>query len=311
MDFFWKALGLARRGYLIHLITNGHNTRSWLTAGLTAVAGSLAGKRSVLTLGSGDMPAFVQRQSWWRRQLLLSVLSGFRRVMVRNPLAFDTVQKLGVPERRLCIVPPYTGEVEAAGEEIPDRVQKFISAHRPVLVSAVAYRPEYGIDLSLEAIRTLLPKHPQLGLILLGPESGGQSVQAEIDARGLTEQVLLAGALSHPAYLATVKQSTVFLRSTDFDGDASSVREALALGVPAVVSRTEFRPEGSVLFDVGRLDDLTAKLEQVLAEPDRYGAEECLDDTVFERLGQILAVYRDVLLETGLSQEQLPELMQS
>ena len=57
------------------------------------------------------------------------------------------------------------------------------------------------------------------------------------------------------------------VRSTFVDGDAITVREALAFGVPVVASDTAFRPEGVTLFRKGDVSDLVAKLRQVLAAP--------------------------------------------
>ena len=57
----------------------------------------------------------------------------------------------------------------------------------------------------------------------------------------------------------------VFVRPTYFDGDASSVREALTLGVRVVASDTDFRPEGVWRFPPGDADALAAAIETALA----------------------------------------------
>jgi glycogen synthase len=52
--------GAARRGATIHVHTNGHNAKSWMAAATCALAGLRGGRRSVVSLGSGLMPAFVR-----------------------------------------------------------------------------------------------------------------------------------------------------------------------------------------------------------------------------------------------------------
>src|SRR5437899_8733096 len=37
-DFARKVSGFARQGYLIHLVTNGHNLKSWLCSGVLGLA---------------------------------------------------------------------------------------------------------------------------------------------------------------------------------------------------------------------------------------------------------------------------------
>src|SRR5205823_13169182 len=58
-----------------------------------------------------------------------------------------------------------------------------------------------------------------------------------------------------------------FVRPTYFDGDASSVREALSLGVRTVASDTDFRPHGTRLFPKGDADALAEAIEKALIEP--------------------------------------------
>jgi glycosyltransferase involved in cell wall biosynthesis len=59
----------------------------------------------------------------------------------------------------------------------------------------------------------------------------------------------------------------VFVRPTYFDGDACSVREALALGVRVVASDTEFRPDGVRLFPRGDADALAEAIDVALTAP--------------------------------------------
>ena len=59
-------------------------------------------------------------------------------------------------------------------------------------------------------------------------------------------------------------RSDLFVRPTLADGDASSVREALALGVPVVASDVGHRPPGIALFRRGDLDGLVEAIAGAL-----------------------------------------------
>ncbi len=59
-------------------------------------------------------------------------------------------------------------------------------------------------------------------------------------------------------------KSHVFLRPTNTDGDANSLREALFFRVPSVASDVCPRPEGTILFRNRDISDLTAKVEELL-----------------------------------------------
>src|SRR5258705_7958190 len=95
----------------------------------------------------------------------------------------------------------------------------------------------------------------------------GQKTRPLIAELGLTGHAVCLGEVSHDRCLALLRASDVTVRSTFVDGDAITVREALAFGVPVVASDTDFRPEGVTLFRRGDVSDLVVKLGQVLAQP--------------------------------------------
>jgi glycosyltransferase involved in cell wall biosynthesis len=108
----------------------------------------------------------------------------------------------------------------------------------------------------IDAAAQLRGRHPRLGVLLVGPD--------ELDD-GCPGWILPAGEQDRPALLATLKALDVFVRPTYFDGDASSVREALALGVRVVASDTDFRPKGVLCFPPGDADALAQAIEIALA----------------------------------------------
>jgi glycosyltransferase involved in cell wall biosynthesis len=75
------------------------------------------------------------------------------------------------------------------------------------------------------------------------------------------------GELPHDQALALFERASVFVRPTFADGDAISVREALALGTPVVASDAAERPKGTFLFRTNDVDDLAEKLSEALVGP--------------------------------------------
>jgi len=311
LDYFKQVFSIAKKGTLIHIITNGHSRKSWLTAFAVSFASRFHGRRTLLTLGSGDMPTYVKEESWIWKKLLLWILKGFNKVIVRNEIAFQTLSDLGLEKSKLREVAPYAGELTPNSNQIPKNVKDFQTSHSPLLVSAITYfDPEYGFKLTLEAMNQLKSTFPKIGIVLLCPEVGRDTAQIEIDKKHLADQVLLAQSQDRNGYLAILSQSNLFLRATFFDGDASSVREALALKIPALVSRTDFRPEGSVLFEIGNLEDLTTKATEVLKNPGDFILKGEIPDSPSARLKNILNIYHEVIQEAGISQDQTPKCFQ-
>lgn len=95
----------------------------------------------------------------------------------------------------------------------------------------------------------------------------GPKTRPLIGDLGLAGRAICLGEVPHDRCLAFLRAGDVVVRSTSVDGDAITVREALALGVPVVASDTAFRPDGVILFRKGDVSDLMAKLTQVLTAP--------------------------------------------
>jgi hypothetical protein len=65
--------------------------------------------------------------------------------------------------------------------------------------------------------------------------------------------------------VAILETSDLFLRATNTDGDATSLREALALDVPVAASDASPRPEGVVLFRKRDTRDMRRAVAECLA----------------------------------------------
>ena len=251
-------LSHVRRGFTPHVHTNGHNRRSWLVLLGCAAVAAAGGRRAVVSLGSGSMPAFVEAAGPSMRALAHAALSAVSAVIVRNHRARETLQAFGVPPQKLVVLPGFYGvAAEEIGRPSAD-VASFRRQHDPLIGAISSLGPEYGIALLLDAAARLRPKYPRLGLVLLGPD--------RLDD-GCPRWALPVGECERPALLAAMQMLDVFVRPTYFDGDASSVREALALGVRVVASDTDFRPEGVGRFPCGDADALAGAIEASLARP--------------------------------------------
>lgn len=138
---------------------------------------------------------------------------------------------------------------------------------QPLLAYAHHPSPVYGRGLLLDALRRFLPEHPRAGLVCFGPGVDSPEFREDVRSRGLEEQVQALGELSHDRALAVIKAADVFVRPTSADGDALSVREALALGTRCVASDVAERPAGVRTFKSGDCEDLVKSLSESLAAP--------------------------------------------
>jgi glycosyltransferase involved in cell wall biosynthesis len=254
------ALGAAAaEGRLVHLHTNGANARSWLVALAASRARRPGAPRGVLTIHSGSAPAFL-RQDGRRRALAVAACAGFGSVIAVSAEIAAALVRAGVLRRGLTILPPFAPAV-IERREPPPALAAFRAAHAPLVAALLAPGPIYGADLLLPAFASLRARFPRAGLVAFGAEAG------RLAAPG----VLGLGEIPHPAALAVLEAADVFVRPTRADGDAVSVREALALGCRVVASDVVHRPAGCLLFRSGDTAALGACLAAAAAAGGRPG----------------------------------------
>ena len=257
----------ACRGWTVHFHTNGHNSRSWLLAGICGLA-SRIGPGGMLTLHSGMVPAYVRSASPLQRLFARFVCSLYRRVICVSVAIRTAITSLGVRITRTELSEAYLG-VQATGAPLDPELENWIRAHAPVLCTALFFRPEYGFDVLLAALRELRGTHPLIGCVVMGDSDHRGNAQRAVSAAGLQSHVLLAGDLRHSDCVNLIARCNVFVRPTLEDGDSVSVREAVGLGVPVVASEVGTRPPEAILFPCGDPAGLSAKVRLAIENPKR------------------------------------------
>jgi glycogen(starch) synthase len=275
--------GAAAERRLVHLHTNGANAKSWLVALAASRARRGDAPRGVLTVHSGSAPAFLERGRA-QRQLAAAACAGFGRVVAVNGEIARALAASGVPGERLSVLAPYSPTVLEARDP-PAALADFRAAHAPLLTAALPPGAVYGADLLLPAFAALRARLPRAGLLVFGAGTEG------LRATGL----LGLGEVAHPSALAVLEAADVFVRPTRADGDAVTIREALALGCGVVASDVGHRPPGCLLFPSGDLAALTERLAEAVRSG-RPGARPVMADDPFDA---ILSIYQSLWAQAG------------
>lgn len=263
---FAKALAtFTAQGWLVHLHTSGNNPKSWLVAGSVGAPGLLGAAPRVITLHSGLLPAFLVGAPG-RRALARAALAGYARIVAVSGAVRDAVIGCGVPASKVVVYPAFCASRVVPGKA-PSGLERILARRAPLM--AFAHHPSkvYGRALMFEALKLASERLPDIGLAVFGPQT--RSAEFAADARRFRVEGLIEdfGELAHGEALGLLTRCQAFVRPTTADGDAISVREALALGVPCVASDVCARPEGAVCFRSGDARDLVEKLVQALLAP--------------------------------------------
>jgi glycosyltransferase involved in cell wall biosynthesis len=92
--------------------------------------------------------------------------------------------------------------------------------------------------------------------------------------------------------MEAVSRSRLMLRTTLYDGDALSVREALQLGTPVIATDNGMRPAGVRLIPKSDSQALLRAIEQVLQHPAEHKQRADHDES---NLQAVFDFYRDLI----------------
>jgi glycosyltransferase involved in cell wall biosynthesis len=141
-----------------------------------------------------------------------------------------------------------------------------------------SWEQRYGVDILVQAFAAAGRRSPGLRLILLGSGSQAQILRQILIDGGVIDRVEFGGRVSQADLPRWYRKSDVFVSSSHVDGSSVSLMEALACGVPALVSdipaNKEWVQEGvnGWLFQDGNSDALAEKILWIAARSRQLGA---------------------------------------
>lgn len=290
LELAWLLVRL--RADIVHLHIGGHLTLRLLA--LCFLCSLLPGRRVVLTFHSGGYPSWAGDNAR-RRSLRGFVLRRLDAVIAVNRQIAELFARLGVPRARIHVISPYS-PVSVPSVELPDELRAFRETHDPLLTTIGLLEPEYDLPLQIRSMSSIRHAFPKAGLVIVGSGSLHDALRALIASAPEAPHVLLCGDVPHEVTLKLLSESDAFLRTTLYDGDSVSVREALHLSVPVIATDNGMRPGGVHLIPVADSESLCAAVIAVLGAG--RGRSAGAADVAESSLDRVLALYAALLKRT-------------
>lgn len=213
-------------------------------------------------------------------EICRKALAGADTLIAVHASVLAKCREAGMPmPPKLVVLPGFIPPDENRERDIwatyPEGVSAFLSRRRPLLV-ANAFKviffentDLYGLDLCIGLLARLHGRFPDLGFIFaLADDSAEREylgrMRARLEELSLREHFLILSGQRELWPL--LRRADVFIRPTNTDGDAISIREALHFGIPVVASDACVRPDDTILFASRDLDDLEGKVAHVLGK---------------------------------------------
>jgi len=200
------------------------------TCGLLA---ALTGFQPLLLMSWGfDLMQDAERSPLWRwatRYALrhATVFTGDCEATRRKAVAY------GVPQNR-TIVFPWGVDL---GQFSPRRRSPREERRPPLLLLCNrSWEPRYGVDVLVAAFAKAARQRPDLDLILLGGGSQSTRIRQILIEAGVEARVTFAGQIPQAEMPRYYRMADLFVSPSHIDGSSVSLMEAMACGLPCLVS---------------------------------------------------------------------------
>lgn len=169
------------------------------------------------------------------------------------------------------------------------------------------WEPIYGVDVLAKAFVKVASKHPEVNLILLGGGSQGSRIRQILMNGDVLDRVHFGGHISQADLPRWYHMADLYISPSHVDGSSVTLMEALASGLPCLVSdipgNKEWIEDGvnGWLFRDGDVDDLAGKIWnaiqnreafQTISQAARQTAEQKADWK--KNFGKLLEAYHKV-----------------
>jgi glycosyltransferase involved in cell wall biosynthesis len=285
---------LARLKYdIIHMHIGGNLSVRLLILGLACSL--IPRSKTVLTFHSGGYPLSEDGKSANQLTFRGFVLRRFDRVIGVNRELEQLFRRFGVTGRRIRLINPYAVPRNSSEASLPDNLASFFQNHKPRILTVSGLEPEYDIPLQIDVLGTVRKRFPNAGLAIIGSGSLETEIRRMINSKSYAEHILLCGDVPHPITLRALAESDLSLRTTHYDGDSISVREALMVGTPVIATDNGMRPQGTYLIPRPEPEELFGAIEKLLGNGAAVTKKPRLLDRGEENIEEVFALYQELL----------------
>lgn len=271
-DFLGKLWRYCRDGYTVHAHANGDALKGVALALSAEIVSLLCGRRPYLTFHAGAIQRYFPRhRAWWLTPVFWLLFTIPRRIICNSETVKRCIEGYGISSRKIVPIPAFSREyLEFTPATLPDHLERFYERFASPIFTYVRMRPLFFPVTLIEGFARVARRRPDAGLVLCGisghMEPGlWDEVQARIRSEGIADRICLVEDLDHDAFLTALQRAALYLRTPITDGVASSVLEALALGVPVVACENGTRPAGVVTYPADDPEEMALAVEHVIA----------------------------------------------
>ena len=274
----------------------------------------LSGFRPILTKSWGYDLVKDAESSWWMKRITSYVLRNSACFIGDSNVIWDKAVAFGMNPENI-IVFPWGVNIERFHPEKAEKTKgkKKLSVSNKqskeiTLFCSRTWEPIYRVDVLAKAFVKVASLNPDVNLILLGGGSQGANIRRILMNGGVMDRVHFGGQVGQRDLPRWYHMADIYISPSHVDGSSISLLEALACGMPCLVSdipgNKEWVEDGvnGWTFRDGDVDDLAEKILLAIKSRRSFGrigkaarktAEERADWK--KNFGKLLEAYNRVI----------------
>jgi glycosyltransferase involved in cell wall biosynthesis len=221
----------------------------------------LTGFRPILTMSWGfDLMKDVHRGRWWEFATRYTLKRSTYFTSDAN-VTRDKAVEYGMNPKKTVVFPWGVDLTHFSPSSV---------VHRPssgfTIFCNRSWEPNYGVDVLARAFVKVAQQRPEVSLMLLAGGSQGPVIRQILSSGGILDRVTFAGQIGQKDLPRYYHMADLYISPSHVDGSSVSLMEALACGLPCLVSDIPaneewvFEGQNGWLFPDGNADVLAAKI---------------------------------------------------
>lgn len=272
-----------KKNEIIHLHTSGLKIRL-----IMSLISFLFSKKLIITVHGVSLEEEYNQLNKFGKIIYKFLLNKISYLIVVNSEIKDWCIKNEILLNRIEVIPAYINPIVSKNDylkinkEVWDFIENSKKRNEKIITGNGNIRffnneDLYGLDLLVELIYLLRKNDYKVSLFfaLLGYESQSKkernyfaSLLEKIKEYHIEENIFIY-KIRDTEYYPILDKTDIFIRPTNTDGDAISIREAIYLKKPNIASDIVKRPAGTILFKSREIKDLFKKVKYILDNFDK------------------------------------------
>jgi glycosyltransferase involved in cell wall biosynthesis len=198
---------------------------------------ALAGFKSLVTMSwASDILHEVKFDPWLARTTSYAMKRTSVLVGDCDAVARKAIEDYHFPSDRIILFPWGVDLELFKPNGVPFLRKELEWTDKFVLLCLRSWEPVYGVKDTIKAFTRAAGEIPDLRLLLYGNGSQDKEIREMITRLGLQERIFLGGKIKNGDLPAVYRSADLYLTAAYSDGSSVSLMEAMACGIPSIVS---------------------------------------------------------------------------